>query len=93
MSSHAHTMDHAELIAKKYKDADLRYQIFNSKDVLQKKLGIKIRDFCYPYGKYNDEIIKLVKEAGYDTARDQEKRDVHQSGRLERALQMQNDGR
>lgn len=64
----SHTMDHAELIAKKYKEADLKYQIFNSKDILQKKLGIKIRDFCYPYGKYNDEIVKLVKEAGYDTA-------------------------
>ena len=64
----SHTMDHAELIAMKYKEADLRYQIFNSKDVLQKKLGIKIRDFCYPYGKYNEEVVKLVKEAGYDTA-------------------------
>jgi peptidoglycan/xylan/chitin deacetylase (PgdA/CDA1 family) len=64
----SHTMDHAELIAKKYKEADLRYQIFNSKDVLQKKLGIKIRDFCYPYGKYNEDVVKLVKEAGYDTA-------------------------
>lgn len=64
----SHTMDHAELTNKKYKDKDLRYQIFNSKDILQRKLGIKIKDFCYPYGKYNDEIVKLVKEAGYETA-------------------------
>jgi len=64
----SHTMDHAELTNKKYKDADLRYQIFNSKDVLQRKLGIKIKDFCYPYGRYNDTVVKLVKEAGYETA-------------------------
>jgi len=64
----SHTMDHAELTNKKYKDADLRYQIFNAKDVLQKKLGIKVKDFCYPYGKYNEDVVKLVKEAGYDTA-------------------------
>lgn len=64
----SHTMDHAELTNKKYKEVDLSYQISNSKNIIQKKLGIKVRDFCYPYGKYNDEIVKLVKEAGYDTA-------------------------
>ncbi|MEI6462701.1 MAG: polysaccharide deacetylase family protein [bacterium] len=64
----SHTMDHDELTNLKYKDKELRHQIFDSKKVLEEKLGIIIKDFCYPYGKYNEGTIKLVKEAGYLTA-------------------------
>lgn len=44
---------------------ELKRQIFSSKEELEKKYNIKVNYFSYPKGKYNSEIIKLVKEAGY----------------------------
>ncbi|MEI6886998.1 MAG: polysaccharide deacetylase family protein [bacterium] len=64
----SHTMDHAELSNIKYTEADLRYQIFESKKVLEEKLKIQIKDFSYPYGMYNQNVANLVSQAGYLTA-------------------------
>lgn len=40
-------------------------QIFESKNILEDKLNIKVEYFCYPAGRYNETTINLVKEAGY----------------------------
>lgn len=44
-------------------------EIYVSKQVLEKRLGIPINEFAYPFGLYNPDIISLVREAGYKSAR------------------------
>jgi len=54
----AHTLRHPDL--SKISINEQRKQIFDSKEGAD--------TFCYPSGKYNDETISLVKEAGYMAA-------------------------
>lgn len=48
---------------------DLRREIIGGKSVVENHIGHSIDLFAYPYGHYNDQIIQIVKEAGYKTAR------------------------
>ncbi|MDD5432864.1 MAG: polysaccharide deacetylase family protein [Candidatus Omnitrophica bacterium] len=43
----------------------VRREIFESKRVLEEKLGKKINIFCYPEGMFNPVIRQLVIDAGY----------------------------
>lgn len=49
-------------------EAELRHQIFDSKRILEEKLGTNINTFSYPEGKFNSVIRRLVIEAGYTAA-------------------------
>ncbi|HWB59713.1 MAG TPA: polysaccharide deacetylase family protein [Chthoniobacteraceae bacterium] len=49
-------------------DGWLRKEVIGSKEFLENKLGIKARVFAYPYGRYNEKVLELVKEAGYEAA-------------------------
>ena len=49
-------------------DAWLHREIVESKQVLEKNLGIKVDTFTYPFGIYNQKARDLVKEAGYEAA-------------------------
>lgn len=51
------------------KSGKARAEIFESKKILEEKLGQPIEVFAYPFGDYNSVIESLVKEAGYKTAR------------------------
>lgn len=62
----AHTIDHFNLAS--LNKADQQYEIVNSKNDLEKRLGIKITTFAYPYGGYNQSAIDIVKQAGFRTA-------------------------
>lgn len=62
----SHTMDHPDL--SKLNEEQLTYQIIHSKKVIDENLKISITDFCYPYGKYSDLAIEIVKRAGYSNA-------------------------
>jgi len=62
----AHTADHNEL--NKLSVDQQRYQINTSKAELEKQLGSPVDAFCYPVGRYNDDTLRLVKEAGFTTA-------------------------
>lgn len=44
-------------------------EIVRSKKVIEEQLGQSVVSFCYPFGTYNDEVIKRVKNAGYHSAR------------------------
>lgn len=44
---------------------ELAKEIKKSKEKLENLLKIKITTFCYPYGKYNDEVIKEIKNSDY----------------------------
>lgn len=47
----------------------LENEIVASKRILEEGLGITVNEFAYPFGQYNQEIIELVKKAGYRSAR------------------------
>lgn len=63
-----HTQTHPEL-PKITDPALLKKEIAGSKGVLEKELGIKVMDFAYPFGAYNDHDIQIIKNAGYRSAR------------------------
>jgi peptidoglycan/xylan/chitin deacetylase (PgdA/CDA1 family) len=48
--------------------SDLRYQIFDSKRMLEEKLLQEVTVFSYPEGMFTDEIRQLVIQAGYQAA-------------------------
>lgn len=49
-------------------EAELKSQIFNSKKILEDKLGRPVNMFSYPGGRFNAKIRELVMEAGYKLA-------------------------
>ena len=44
-------------------------EIAGSKEVLEAHLGKPVTTFAYPFGQYNDQVVELVKQAGYTCAR------------------------
>lgn len=45
-----------------------KYEIEESKTMLENMLYIPILSFAYPYGAFDSQAILLVKEAGFTTA-------------------------
>jgi len=48
---------------------DLRYELFYSKQVLESLFQQEVITFVYPYGKYDDRILRLTQAAGYKIGR------------------------
>lgn len=46
----------------------LQYETVDAKKELQRKLGIKVDAFAYPYGKWNSAVIDVLKNGGFDAA-------------------------
>ena len=67
----SHTLDHADLGAVSLDEA--KRQIADSKVKLESDLGFPIETFCYPYGRKNRDVMRLVEEAGYRLACSTEK--------------------
>jgi peptidoglycan/xylan/chitin deacetylase (PgdA/CDA1 family) len=63
----SHTLGPQPLVDIRSQD-DLRKQIFDSKKILEEKLGRKINIFSYPGGFFNGNIRRLVIDAGYQAA-------------------------
>lgn len=59
----SHTINHLSLPGQSY--AVQKEEIVKSKAIIEQKLGIKVSSFAYPYGKLNDQVMNIVKEAGY----------------------------
>ncbi|MEA3186924.1 MAG: hypothetical protein QOD99_754 [Chthoniobacter sp.] len=63
---------HAEMVKRDVAtltvDGWLRKEIVESKQVLEKQLGVKINAFAYPFGVYNAKARQFVKDAGYEAA-------------------------
>jgi len=77
MTSHnieigSHTLSHCNLLKYKKNEnyetylARIRREIFLSKEILETKIGAKIKYFAYPYGVYDSIIKNLVIQAGYE---------------------------
>jgi peptidoglycan/xylan/chitin deacetylase (PgdA/CDA1 family) len=62
----AHTLTHPRLATIPLDRA--REEIIASKKKLEDLFGIPVRHFAYPYGEYSDDIVRLVQEAGFETA-------------------------
>lgn len=62
----AHTLSHCNL--SKVTDEKAKYEIFASKSAVETLTGSKCEAFAYPYGRYSDSTVELVKEAGYSSA-------------------------
>ncbi|MDR0588026.1 MAG: polysaccharide deacetylase family protein [Burkholderiales bacterium] len=62
----SHTLNHVKLSECSFETA--RTEIFDSKKKLEDLLGDAVPDFCYPFGKYNQQAKDLVIKAGYKTA-------------------------
>ncbi|MBK8295227.1 MAG: polysaccharide deacetylase family protein [Solirubrobacterales bacterium] len=59
----SHSITHPDLTT--LSGAALRQELVGSKDQLEKDLGVKVENFCYPAGVYNDEVVAAVEAAGY----------------------------
>jgi peptidoglycan/xylan/chitin deacetylase (PgdA/CDA1 family) len=67
----AHTMTHPRLT--KICEREAYSEIFQSKRYLENLTKNKVRCFCYPAGKYNQEIKRIVKNVGFRYARTTER--------------------
>ncbi len=63
----SHTLGPEPLINIK-SESEIRKQIFDSKRILEEKLGCPVVIFSYPEGRFNDKIKQFVKGAGYQFA-------------------------
>lgn len=59
----SHTVHHSNL--SRGSERNIRSEIFDSKKILEEKLGSKIKTFAYPYGASSPTAIRLAEEAGY----------------------------
>lgn len=50
-----------------------------SKDLMEENLGVKINSFAYPYGIYNDTVIKVLKDLNFETAFITESKEIDKS--------------
>ena len=59
----SHTLGHNNLL--KLGAEDARREIVGSKLALERRFGVDVHQFCYPYGDYDQSHVNLVKGAGY----------------------------
>jgi peptidoglycan/xylan/chitin deacetylase (PgdA/CDA1 family) len=46
-------------------DAALRREVFESKAVLERELGVEVESFCYPNGDQDGRVVSATRRAGY----------------------------
>jgi peptidoglycan/xylan/chitin deacetylase (PgdA/CDA1 family) len=59
----SHTMSHPDLT--KLDDQSIKNELENSKSYLENKFKGRVNALVYPYGKFDDNVIKKAREAGY----------------------------
>lgn len=64
----SHTCTHPKLNEISLNKEMLENEIFNSRQALEKQLNKKVEHFAYPYGLFDEEVVQVVKNAGYKTA-------------------------
>ena len=62
----AHTVFHTYL--KKLDEKRVKFEVMESKQMLENELQIKVISFAYPYGVFDEKAIEIVKNAGFKTA-------------------------
>ncbi|MEW6041076.1 MAG: polysaccharide deacetylase family protein [Elusimicrobiota bacterium] len=62
----AHTVTHPDLAA--LTRDKIAEEVINSKKIIEAITLKPVETFCYPYGKYNEEVKKVVQETGFTCA-------------------------
>ncbi len=62
----SHTLDHVYL--KQMPESQALTQIVQSKQKLEKRFGVTVMTFAYPYGAFSADTLTMVKQAGYTAA-------------------------
>lgn len=62
----SHTATHSRLTT--VNRETVASELIQSKEAIEKKLGISCNSFCYPGGMWNGQIEELVRQAGYQNA-------------------------
>lgn len=60
-----HSMTHSDLT---HTSSDLSIEIYKAKSELDLSLGTETSSFCYPFGLYNQEVMNILKRAGFTNA-------------------------
>ncbi len=60
----SHGLTHADLT--KLGDRELEKETRESKRILEERIGEPVEGFAYPFGYFNERVIKAVKAAGYE---------------------------
>ncbi len=56
----SHTMSHLNLT--NLSEAEIKYELERSKEIIEEKIGRPVISFCYPAGKYDERVLKTAKE-------------------------------
>jgi hypothetical protein len=59
----SHSMTH-ELLPQ-LDDNGLRYEVAQSREVIEKQIARPVQAFCYPNGEADDRVVRAVRAAGY----------------------------
>lgn len=70
----------------------IRQEVVESKEILERELGIEIKYFTYPVGKYNEEVLREVEAAGYEAALTMRDREEFFAGDSETLLSIERIG-
>ncbi len=62
----AHTVHHISLKGKLY--PIVKYEVDESKEMLEQEFHIHVVSFAYPYGTFDQQTINIVRQAGFTTA-------------------------
>lgn len=62
----SHTRTHADLT--QLNDAELLNELSGSRQDLEDLLGVPVPYLAYPYGRYNNRVVEMVKKSGYSAA-------------------------
>lgn len=62
----SHSATHRDL--RDLDDEDLQYELLGSKKFIENKLGQPVKYISYPFGRYDDRVIRFSKKAGYQRA-------------------------
>jgi peptidoglycan/xylan/chitin deacetylase (PgdA/CDA1 family) len=62
----AHTMTHPRLSS--LEEPQARYEILEPRHRLQSLLGYEIKTLSFPYGDFNENVVRWSREAGYERA-------------------------
>jgi peptidoglycan/xylan/chitin deacetylase (PgdA/CDA1 family) len=59
----SHTVDHLDVTS--LDGENLRYEVAESRKMLQKRFNVPVNFFCYPAGRYDPQSIAALRKAGY----------------------------
>lgn len=62
----SHGMNHLDLT--EITEDELEEEVFESKRIIENITNTPVRSFCYPYGRFNESVLEMVKKADYEMA-------------------------